>query len=110
MISLQNKLRQLYEPFTELNCEVFHHIRQCIRMPEVVWSEDGEDNSFDANNRKQEQQLTGVIDLYTKKEFDPLADDIQTILYDQGIGWRLNTVQYEPETNIIHFSWTWWVV
>lgn len=107
-MTLQNKLRELYEPFTELSCTVSHYVRK-TRAPYVVWAETGEESSFHAGNHKQEQQLTGVVDLYTKKEFDPLADSIQQILNGENVGWRLTSVLYEEETNLIHYQWDWWI-
>lgn len=107
-MTLQNKLSELYAPFTELDCDVSHYKRlKSNRF--VVWSEDGEETSFRANNHKSEQQLTGVIDFYTLREFDPIADSIQEILNSEDVGWSLELVQYEDETNLIHFQWRWWI-
>lgn len=108
-MTLQNKLSELYTPFVELDCEVTHYRRGRTNRF-VVWAEDGEDASFHTDNHKSEQQLTGLIDFYTKAEFDPIADDVQTILNSQGVGWILQSVQYEEETNLIHYQWRWWVV
>ena len=74
-----------------------------------MWAEDGEQDSFHASNHKEEQQLTGIVDLYTLKEFDTLADDIQKVLNSEPVGWRLDSVHYEDETNLIHYQWRWWV-
>ena len=107
-MKLQAKLTELYTPFFSLNCKVSHY-RRTAKPPFVVWAEDGEDMPMSANNHKSEQQLTGVVDLYTLKEFDPLADDVQDILNSENVGWTLSSVQYEEETNLIHFSWRWWI-
>lgn len=110
-MTLQTTLKQLYEPFLVLalqNCRVSHY-RRASKPPFVVWAEDGEDNSFHSGNHKSEQQLTGVVDFYTLKEFDTLADDIQDILNNEPVGWRLDSVQYEDEANLIHYQWRWWV-
>ena len=106
-MTLQEKLISLYAPFLDLPCKVSHY-RRTSKPPFVVWAEDGEDVPIGADNHKSEQQLTGVIDLYTLTEFDPIADSIQEILNGENVGWMLNTVQYEEETNMIHFSWRWW--
>jgi hypothetical protein len=34
-------------------------------------------------------------------------DNIQAALNSLRIPWRLNSVQYEDETNLIHYEWTW---
>ena len=108
-MTLQNKLSSLYAPFLALSCKVSHY-RRTSKPPFVVWYETGEETSFASDNHKSEQQLTGLIDFYTLKEFDPIADDIQEILNNQGVGWRLESVLYEEETNLIHYQWRWWVV
>ena len=105
-MTLQNKLRTLYEPFLTLSCDVRHFKRQ-FNFPYVVWAEDGESDSFDSDNRKTEQTITGTVDLFTKTEFDPLADDVQRILDEEGVAWSLTTVQYEDDTNLIHYTWRW---
>ena len=123
MTSLQNKLKTirdaLVEGLTEYNegeaegtllCDIFHYWRPHMTAPFVVWAEDGEANSFDADDRKREQVLTGYVDFYTRTEFDPIADKIQTALFglqDRPFTWRLEAVDYEDDTNLIHYQWTW---
>lgn len=109
MMSLQNLLSKLYEPFTELSCDVTHY-RRSGHPPYLVWSETGEESSFGANNHKAEQQITGLVDYYTLTEFDTTVDSIQETLNKEEVGWNLDSVQYEEETNLIHYQWRWWVV
>lgn len=109
MTSLKDLLEKLYKPFLELDCDVTH-FRRLSKFPYVVWAEDGEENSFSADNIKQEQRITGMVDLFTRTEFDSLIDDIQEILNEEQIGWVLSSVQYEEETNLIHYQWRWWVI
>jgi hypothetical protein len=75
----------------------------------VVWAEDREEDSFEAEDQKSEQQLHGTIDYYAFYEFDEKVDMIQEALNDAGIGFRLNSVQYEDETNLIHYQWRWYI-
>lgn len=73
----------------------------------VVWAEDGETGSFMVNNHKAEQQISGAIDLYTATEFDTWADRIQDALDElENVTWLLDSVQYEDETGLIHYAWT----
>lgn len=108
-MTLQNLCRKLYEPFLDLSCAVTHY-KRLSKFPYVCWTEEGEDTSFHADGHKEEQQLTGTVDFFTKDEFDSIADDIQDILNSEPIGWKLSTVQYEDETNLIHYQWIWWVI
>lgn len=75
--------------------------------PYIVWMEDGEDASLEADNRKQQHSISGTVDLYTKTEFDPLVDSIHDALNTESIGFYLNSVQYEDDTGYIHYEWVW---
>lgn len=90
---------------------LYHYWRPNMKAPFCVWAEDGEGTSFHSGNMKTEQAVAGSLDYYTKTEFDPVVDAIQALLNttDAGItiSWRLNTVDYEEETNLIHWSWEW---
>ena len=107
---LQAKLKQLGEAFAELTDKVFHYWRPVKDVPCIIWAETGEDGSFNSDNRKSEQRIIGAVDLFTKTEFDPLADAIQSTLNDLGVTWALDAVQYEEETNLIHMTWVWGVI
>ena len=109
-MTLQTKLQTLYSPLSQLDCTVTHYRRSKAKAPFVVWSETGEEESFNADNHKREQQLTGLVDFYTQKEFDPIADSIQAILDEEPVGYILANVLYEEETNLIHYQWRWWTV
>lgn len=109
-MTLQTKLQTLYNPLLALSCTVSHYRRGKSTTPFVIWTETGEEQSFSADNRKREQQLTGLVDFYTKTEFDPIADSIQEILDAEEIGYTLVNVLYEEETNLIHYQWRWWTV
>lgn len=117
MRSIQSKLQRIKNALVdgltdegELLCEVHHYWRPKMSAPYVVWAEEGEADSFDADNRKEEQVLTGYIDFYTRTEFDQIADLIQDALYglqDEPFTWRLDAVDFEDETNLIHYAWIW---
>ena len=105
---LQQKLKQIGEAFADITPNCSHYYRT-DGFPAVVWAESGEDESFNSDNQKSEQRIIGTVDLFTKTEFDPLCDAVQTTLADLGVTWRLNSVQYEDETNVIHYEWEWGV-
>lgn len=106
---LQTKLERIGEALAAAVNNVYHYWRPNMSAPFCVWGEDGEDDSFNANNRKKEQSISGYVDYYTKTEFDPVVDTIQETLngFEFPFGWRLATVDYEEETNLIHYSWEW---
>lgn len=117
-MTLQTKLERLGTALVDgltvngkLSCDVYHYWRPNMGAPFCVWAEDGEQyTSIQADNHKAEQAVTGYVDYYTKVEYDPNLDTIQTILNeinDFPFGWRLDSVQYEDETNLIHYQWIW---
>lgn len=90
---------------------VYHYYRPKGMKRFVTWQEDAEDNSFSANNRTSEICITGTVDLYTDVEFDQLIDDI-IAAFAQATRCKaqLTLVDYEDETNLIHYQWTFWIV
>lgn len=112
-MSLQQKLKTIRDALntTSAKGKVYHYTRPAKSKPAfIVWQEDGEGDSADFDNHKAEQQIHGTIDCYTLTEFDPLLDEIQDALNDIEIGWSLLSVQYEDETNLIHYEWEFNVV
>lgn len=107
MIALQNKLRQIGTAFAAVTQNAYHYFRPVTSFPALIWAESGEADSFHADNKKACQNIQGTVDLFTKTEFDPLLDDVQTALEGLGVAWYLSSVQYEDETNAIHYEWTW---
>ena len=75
--------------------------------PYIVWGEDGEQDALWANSKMQAQAINGTIDLYTLIDADPNCGKIQDALNNAGIGFRLESVQYEPTTKKIHHEWVW---
>lgn len=109
MMSLQAKLRQIGAALAQVTEKTYHYWRPVKDVPCLIWAESGEEDSFHASNRKQEQRIVGTVDLFTKTEFDPLCDDVQDALEALGLTWSLESVQYEDDTNLIHYEWTWGV-
>lgn len=76
-----------------------------MAAPFLVWAETGEADSFDGDNRKQEQAVDISVDYYTKAEFDAVVDEIQAELNASCNSWRLDAVQFEEDTELIHYTW-----
>ena len=109
LLSLQSKLNQLGVKFATLTNNCYHYFRPVSSVPCLMWAESGEENSFNADNRKMEQNIVGTCDYFTKTEFDPTIDSIQEALDEMGLTWALQSVQYEDETQMIHYEWNWGV-
>lgn len=71
----------------------------------IVWAEDGQADSMWADGKMKEQAITGTIDLFTKQEYSLDFTAIQAALDAIGISYRLNSIQYEPDTKYIHTEW-----
>ena len=110
-MSLTDKLMRIRDALTPLTDHVYHYWRTNLKPPYLLWAEDAEESSFNANTAKAEQQIHGTADYFTKLEFDPVIDAIQDALENvTHAGWRLSSAQYEEETGLIHYTWDWWVV
>lgn len=108
MTSFQNRLKEFGAGLAKV-VRAYHYWRPVQNVPYAIWQEDGEENSFDGNNVKQEQQIHLTVDYFTKTEFDTNVDAIQDYL-NSTCGWRLMSVDYEDETNLIHYEWEAWLV
>lgn len=107
-MTLQSKLRRLATALTAISpsVNVYHYWRPQMTAPFIVWQEE-EGEEFWTCNRMVEQTISGSIDFYTMTEFDPIVDDIQGALTALDVcGWSLESIQYEDETNLIHYSWS----
>ena len=72
-----------------------------------VWQEEGSADLI-ADNIHAEKAVSGSTDLFTKQEFDPWKDAFETAMDAvTGLCWRLNSVQYEPDTGFWHYEWKW---
>lgn len=75
-----------------------------------VWQEERA-KDFIADGRHQMRAVIGTTDLFTKLEFDPWKDAFESALNDaEGIAWRLNSVDFEPDTGFAHYEWVWQVI
>lgn len=113
-MSVQSKIQKVQTALTGIsNLKVYHYFAPSeTKLPYCVWYEDGEAGSLEADNHKREQALSGWIEYYTKTEFDPMVDAIQTALVGvEGLGFRYeNAVYGDPrseDNNTIHHSWSW---
>lgn len=106
---LQQKLEQLGAAFAGVTTNCYHYFRNTKAMPCIVWAEEAEEGSFSSDNRKTEQHIVGTVHAYTRTEFDPMLDSVQAVLDRLGVGWNLESVQFEETTNLIHYTWRWGV-
>lgn len=104
------KLSDLRDALLEVIPDVFHYKARAKPDKYIVWAEDSEAGSLEADDKKEEQVLQGTIDYFTKMEYDPNFQLIQEKLNSIEISWRLSSIQYEEETGYIHYEWVWEMV
>lgn len=106
-MTLQKKLNQFGKTLAGLPVSVFHFRRSKMSPPYVVWQEEGEGESFLAENGRAEPVIAGSLDYYTKTEYDPVVEQINLLLEQVADAWELVTALYEEETHLMHYSWDW---
>lgn len=106
------KLKKIRDALTGIEgLNVKHYWRTGMIPPYCIWAEDEEASALISDNRKDVQVISGTVDYFTKDEYDPMVEQIQSALDEVDIcTWRLNSVQYEDETMLIHYEWTFEVV
>lgn len=105
-----NKLNQVKEALLTVTKEVYHYEAYKRSDEYIVWAEESEVRAIYYNNKKEQQVIQGTIDYFTKKEGDTTVDAIQEALTAYGISFYLNSVQYEDETQYIHYEWIFEVI
>lgn len=109
---MTSQLKQIRDALTAIEgLKVYHYWRTRQNPPYCVWQEDGEGDSLHTNNRKTEQVISGTVDYFTLNEYDENIENIQNALNSlENCGWSLNTVQYEEDTNLIHYEWNFEII
>ena len=103
---LTSLIQTALDGFKNLNY-CFHYEKPAsFDAPYAVWQEQMEE-SFHSDNSKSERSLQGVVDYYTQTENDPNLDSIEIALDSMKAAWSLTSVQFESETELIHFTWDW---
>lgn len=102
---MRSKLRKIPEILKTVTDNVSHYEAMGITDKYIVWAEDSEGSSVEGDDRKINQSIQGTIDYFTKQDMDENIDKIQAALTAACISFYLNSVQYEDETEYIHYEW-----
>ena len=78
------------------------------KAPYGVWAEDA-DVSPSADNVNSTQILSGTTDYFTKTENDANVGAIEAVFAGASawIAAQLSSIQYEDDTGLLHYEWTW---
>lgn len=101
-----NKIYRIRDALLTVSKDVYHFEALKKKDKYIVWAEDVEGNSGHADNKKN-QVIQGTIDYFTKDDADSVVEEIQGALELYEISYKLNSVQYEDETEYIHYEWIW---
>ena len=63
--------------------------------------------SLTGDNTHAEDLLEGTIDLYTRALRADAFNAISAKLRTLDLAYRLNSVQYESDTRLLHYEWVW---
>lgn len=107
MISMHTKIKQIRDLMLEVTENTYHY--KALKQPDqyIVYAEDTGGNDLAGDNKKTCQAIQGTIDYFTKTEFDPNVEKIQEQLNNAEISFYLNSIQFEEETEYIHWEWVW---
>lgn len=101
------ELSRLKEILLTISDNVHHLEAPSTDGDYIVWAEESEAKALYADNMKIAQIIVGTLDLFTKKEYDPLIKKIQDTFNEHEITFKLISVQYERDTKYTHYEWEW---
>lgn len=102
-----NRLRLIGEALKSVTNRTYHFDAAGIEAPYIVWGEDGTGSQEFADNRLVSRTLTGTVDYFTKNTEDPNLQKIEDAMEAAGALFRLESVQFEENTGVCHYEWTW---
>lgn len=89
--------------------QVYHYFAMDAEPPYAVWAEE-RGNQLWSDNKPSGRIHEGTADYFTREESDPAVPRIEEALTLADSSWRLNSIQFEEETGLIHYEWVWEVV
>lgn len=106
-MTMESKLLRVKNALLTVTENVGHYKAVDSTDKYIIWAENGSGNPIRADNRCIQQVIRGTIEYFTKEENDQNVDNIQEALNDGEIFFSLESVQYENETEFIHYVWIW---
>lgn len=100
-------LKQFKNLLLTITDDVFHYEAFGVKDNFIVWAEEAESGSLFADDKKISQTMTGSVDLYSRNEYSPMVKQIQNLFNDNHIPFRLNSIQFKKDTDLVHWEWIW---
>lgn len=101
----RTQLEKLQDALTATGYSFAHH--GWSRAPEGtygVWAEEGGEDLV-ADGRHAERGTRVAVDLYTRDDSQTPRVTVEAQLDTLESPWRLDSVDYEPDTGLIHWLW-----
>lgn len=70
--------------------------------PYIVWQEIGQGEILSGDDSQDTYATAGTIDVFSKNAKEPLVASVYKALNDACISFYKKSVQYEPDTRLIH--------
>lgn len=70
--------------------------------PYIVWQEIGQGEILSGDDNQDAYAATGTIDIFSRNEKEPLVSAVYRALNGAYISFYKKSVQYEPDTRLIH--------
>lgn len=106
MMLLNDKLKTFKNSVINIEgISIYHYFHPKMNPPYLLWAEIGEADSLHTDDTKSEQSISIDVDYYTKTEFDSHIDEIQNAFNEYRFAWDLASVDFETETELIHYNW-----
>lgn len=104
---IADALKKIRDAMLTVGPDVFHF--RALHKPDqyIVWAEDGGGTKSWSDDARTFQSVQGTVDYFTRMEFDPVVDQIESALNNTEIYWWYNSIQYEPDTGYFHHEWVW---
>ena len=99
------KLERLATALATTNYSFAHH--GWSRAPGTeygVWAEESAED-LEANGAHIERATVVTVDLFTRDATETPRNTVEGVLNGLGWPWRLDSIQYEDETGLIHYYW-----
>ena len=112
MTPISVKLKKIRDALLTTGASVYHYRRPPNLNGSIVWAERSDSGDYlYADNKLNEQIVTGSIQYWTLNEYDSVIDSIQEALNSiSSIAWRLSFVDYEDDTGLIYYEWEFTVI
>ena len=78
--------------------------------PFGAYAQDGGGEDLWGGDHLQLQVITGTVDLFTRGRGRDKKALVENALDASGVSWALNSIQYESDTRLTHFEWTFEVI